>query len=204
MKLGNIASLDPAITATGRKGLKSASNNDRAMWEEMQGDWDRFALESDAAMSDFENSIEEDADGSDVELPTGENRVVSAKVRVGQKFFRAAVLSAYRGRCCISGLSIPSLLIASHIVPWRSDTRNRVNPRNGLLLSALHDRAFDAGMLTIGDDMTVRVACSPTLMSDKYFSEAIGRHHGKEIDLPEKFSPDPDFLAYHRKYIFRD
>lgn len=206
MKLVNIASLDPAITATGRKGLRSASNNDRDMWEEMQGDWDRFALESDAAMSVFEDStsMEDDVGAIEDQLPIGKYRVVSAKARVGQSFFRAAVLSAYRGRCCITGLSIPSLLVASHIVPWRSDARNRVNPRNGLLLSALHDRAFDAGMLTVGDDMTVRVACSPALRSDKYFSDAIGRHHGQQIDLPEKFSPDPDFLAYHRKHIFKD
>jgi putative restriction endonuclease len=33
MKLSNIASLDPAITTTGRKGLIGASATDKAMWE---------------------------------------------------------------------------------------------------------------------------------------------------------------------------
>ena len=64
-------------------------------------------------------------------------------------------MSAYNEQCCITGLAIPQLLIASHIVPWRHDTANRTNPQNGLLLSSLHDRAFDAGLLTINDDMTV-------------------------------------------------
>ena len=42
MKLVNIASLDPEITGTGRSGLKNASTNDRAMWDEMQDNWGPF------------------------------------------------------------------------------------------------------------------------------------------------------------------
>ena len=44
MKMGNIASLDPAITSTGRRGLSQASASDRAMWEKMNRDWERFAV----------------------------------------------------------------------------------------------------------------------------------------------------------------
>ncbi|MBU4432762.1 HNH endonuclease, partial [Patescibacteria group bacterium] len=50
MKLTNIASLDPAITSTGRKGLKGASLADRMMWEEMQNDWENFVAESQQAI----------------------------------------------------------------------------------------------------------------------------------------------------------
>ncbi len=46
MKLVNIASIDPEIVSTGRKGLTNASANDRAMWSEMKADWERFAVES--------------------------------------------------------------------------------------------------------------------------------------------------------------
>lgn len=53
MKLTNIASLDPAITSTGRRGLKGASTSDKAMWEEMQADWDRFANEVQQATRAF-------------------------------------------------------------------------------------------------------------------------------------------------------
>ena len=204
MKLTNIASLDPAITSTGRTGLRRASANDRAMWVEMHDDWEAFAVESQRAIEAVETAAEvavsEEAAQSEDDYPVGEDRAVTTTARVGQRFFRAAVMSAYNGRCCITGLSAPPLLIASHIVPWRYDTVNRVNPRNGLLLSALHDKAFDRGLLTIGDDMTVRVS---RLYDDEYFREAIGRYEGRRIHLPEKFSPDPDFLSYHRERVFR-
>ena len=204
MKLTNIASLDPAIRSSGRRGLTSVSAADRAMWDEMNSDWDEFAVESERAMTatkadeePLEPSPEDDADA-----PIGEDRTVKTTARVGQDFFRRAVLSAYNERCCITELSIPTLLVASHIVPWRDDRSNRVNPRNGLLLSALHDKAFDTGLITVNDDMTVRVSNRHMRSDDPYFTESIQRYHGREINLPEKFAPSRDFLSYHREYIF--
>ena len=205
MKLTNIASLDPAITSTGRRGLKGASTTDRAMWNEMQNDWEAFAIESEraitAAQSDDELADQPPQD--DADLPAGEDRTVITTARVGQRFFRNAILSAYNERCCITGLSIPTLLVASHIVPWRHDKTNRVNPRNGLLLSALHDKAFDSGLITIADDLTVRVSSQYTRSPDPYFTQSIQHYHGHQIHLPEKFTPNPDFLAYHRDHIFK-
>ena len=205
MKLSNIASLDPAITSTGRSGLRKASANDRAMWDEMHSDWKRFAVESHQAElevgatmgSDDKAAYDEDIDR------TGEDRVAQTTVRVGQSFFRSAVLSAYNERCCITGLSLPTLLVASHIVPWRHDGSNRVNPRNGLLLSALHDKAFDAGLMTIRDDMTVQVSHKRTAPNDQFFSASIEHYDGRPIFLPQKFSPGREFLAYHREHIFQ-
>jgi len=45
MKLNNFASLDPAITSTGRKGLEGASNLDREVWAEFHADWEKLAVE---------------------------------------------------------------------------------------------------------------------------------------------------------------
>ena len=203
MKLSNIASLDPAITSTGRVGLTSASAADRAMWEEMNNDWERFAIESQAALKGW--GIVEQSEDSPEATDTqriGLDRLVETTARVGQNFFRAAVLSAYNQRCCITGLAIPRLLVASHIIPWSHDTVNRVNPRNGLLLSALHDGAFDQGLLTVNDDLTVRV--SSAYPDDEFFSTAVAVYDGKPIHLPEKFTPDREFLSYHRENIFQD
>ena len=72
--------------------------------------------------------------------------------RVGQRLFRDAVLTAYNARCCITGLAVYRLLVAGHIMPWREDPSQRLNPANGLCLSALHDRAFDIGLITIRPD----------------------------------------------------
>ena len=174
MKLTNIASLDDAITSTGRSGLRNASAADRAMWEEMHEDWERFAVESNRAiaMVEAENVPPDEAFDDDDDQLVGVDRIIVTTSRVGQDFFRAAVLSAYNGRCCITGLSVPSLLVASHIVPWSHDETNRVNPRNGLLLSALHDKAFDNGLLTVDDDMTIQVSRRRAEIDDPYFSES--------------------------------
>ena len=206
MKLSNIASLDPTITSTGRVGLTGASARDRAMWEEMHSDWERFAIESGLALREA-GGAEEPIDGAvsddEIESRTGEDRAVQTTVRIGQSFFRTAVLSAYNERCCITGLPVPSLLVASHIIPWRIDKRNRVNPKNGLLLSALHDKAFDSGLITINEDMTVRVVHNQAAINGEFFSAAIARYEGQPINFPDKFGPEQAFLAYHREHIFR-
>lgn len=79
------------------------------------------------------------------------------------------------------------MLRAGHIIPWYVDKSNRINPRNGLLLSVLHERAFDAGLITINDDMTVRVSHRYTESNDKFYTMSISQHDGQMIRGPEKF-----------------
>jgi len=209
MKLTNFASLDPAITESGRRGLANASKADRAIWNEMQSDWLHFAVEADRANEAVEiahelteptDTIESTDDAQDY---TGKGRPVEAVARVGQRFFRRAVLSAYQYRCCITGLSSPALLLASHIVPWRTDPSNRLNPRNGLCLSALHDRAFDAGLITVGEDLRVWVSVRYVPSADPFFDSTVLQYDGRPIRLPDKFQPRADFLEYHRTRVFR-
>lgn len=206
MKLTNIASLDPAITSTGRTGLRQASSADRQLWREMHDDWGKFAVESEQAIRELGelSKLESDISPGPSFEQIGEERTTLASVRVGQQFFRSTVLSAYGGQCCISGLSIPSLLQVGHIVPWHRDERNRVNPRNGLALSVLHHAAFDAGIITINDDMTVRVSQTYAKRNDEFFSATIDIYNRQPIQMPEKFAPSGDFLSYHRNHIFRE
>ena len=207
MKLSNIASLDPAITSSGRRGLANASAADRQMWEEMHGDWEHFAIEAEHAASAAGVVAPDEGAVEDVEDPTvdytGGSKASQVLTRIGQGFFRRAVLSAYDHRCCITGLALPSLLVASHIVPWRADARNRLNPRNGLCLSVLHDRAFDAGIITIAENMTVHVSTRHAEAHGPFFKSAIAGYDGHQIVLPEKFQPDPQFLEYHRQSVFQ-
>jgi len=208
MKLTNVASLDPAITSTGRKGLEGASAADKAMWEEMQADWERFALGAQQATSIFGATTGFGAAIDDTPMPddvadyTGSDKIVQTTTRVGQDFFRRSVLSAYNYRCCITGLSVPKLLVASHIMPWRVDAANRLNPRNGLCLSMLHDKAFDAGIIAIAEDMTVSVSRKHVTNADHFFNSALLAYDGKPIVSPEKFCPLAEFLAYHRQHVF--
>lgn len=209
MKLTNFASLDPAITSTGRKGLIRVSAADTAIWEQMQADWERFAVEAEEAKGEIgvttrlEGESAELGASDEFEDYTGKDKEAQAKIRIGQVFFRRAVLSAYGYRCCITGLSVPALLVASHIVPWRADPSNRLNPRNGLCLSALHDRSFDAGIITIAEDMTIKVSRRHAVEADHFFDLALLAYEGRSISLPEKFSPGVEFLDYHRQYVFQ-
>lgn len=208
MKMTNIASLDPAITSTGRKGLRGASRSDRDMWDQMTSDWDRFSEEITQTQRELEGSsaeLPETRESDDPISYVGATRTVQIEARVGQSFFRKAVLSAYSFKCCITGLDIPELLIASHIIPWRFNPENRLNPRNGLALSPLHDRAFDLGLFTISENHQIRI--SRRISSRKshcYFDHAFHRYADKAISLPEKFAPDPSFLKFHRESIFQD
>jgi predicted restriction endonuclease len=202
MKMLNFASLDEAITSTGRRGLSAASSTDRLVWNEMQSDWQMFVVEADEAAKSF-GMPELAPSQEDPDDYTGSEKPSETMARVGQGFFRRAVLSAYDFRCCVTGLSAPTLLSASHIVPWSVDASNRLNPRNGLCLSALHDRAFDAGIISISENLTVLVASSAVDRDDPFFESALVAYDGKSISLPDKFRPDRDFIRYHRRNIFQ-
>jgi len=210
MKLSNIASLDPIIKSSGRSGLSGASVADKEMWNEMQDNWEEFAIEAYQAMAGVKLSEEQVLVLDDLHIwnektdYTGGTTLVQSKARIGQGFFRKAVLSAYGNKCCITGLSERRLLVASHIVPWSIDEKNRLNPRNGLSLSMLHDKAFDLGLITIKEDMTVQVSRNTIDTTDKFYSTTLLDFDGKSILMPDKFEPHADFLHYHRNSIFEN
>lgn len=208
MKMLNIASLDPAITSTGRAGLGNASALDRTVWDEFHADWERLAVECHLLRQQLDqNFVEQAAPEPDELAPedfTGETRQALTTQRIKQHFFRRAVLSSYRGRCCMSGLSDARMLIASHIVPWRSDKANRLNPSNGLCLSALHDRAFDKGLISITDDGRVMVANELLKRDEPFVKTVFLPLEGQQIEMPQRFKPDHAFLAHHRAKIFLD
>ena len=140
-------------------------------------------------------------------IPTGPTESkATVKIRRGQQFFRQSILTAYGVRCCISGINVPRLLVASHIKPWGKFPDERLNPRNGLCLSSLHDAAFDNGLITLDEDL--RVVLSNRLQ--KFFPQpALEQnfisYEGKPICLPQKLAePDADFLDYHRTVIFKN
>lgn len=207
MKLSNFASLDPAITGTGRKGLEGASNLDREVWAEFHADWEKLAVESETLRRNLERTMAPEVEVDDLltsEDYSGETKQVLIEQRIKQNFFRRAVLSSYRGRCCMSGLSDTRLLIASHIVPWSEDKANRLNPSNGLCLSALHDRAFDKGLITLTDDLKIVVSEELKRLDVIFVKNVFLPLNDKCIELPERFIPKVEFISQHRSNIFVD
>ena len=204
-KLGNFGSFDPELKRRGIGGLPNASKLDREIWDEFNSNWDELTYQSELLIAKFRNSpIDEISDIDIAKYPIGGERESVVRTRVNQQFFRSSVLSIYGGKCCITGLAIPSLLIASHIVPWRSDSNNRTNPKNGLCLNALHDRAFDSGLITIRPNFRLRISdrireSADMEAIDRYFL----RYENKTIALPDKFFPDLEFLEFHNNKIFQ-
>ena len=206
-KLVNFASFDPSLKKRGIKGAVNASRLDRKIWEEFNSDWDRLAYESELLLGKrLGKPVAEIVETETTSLlRSGLDKKAVVKVRINQNFFRTMVLAAYQSRCCITGIAVPDLLNASHIIPWSIDEQNRVNPRNGLCLNAIHDRAFDRGLLTITPDYRVLVSTSIKLVSrrSEIVREFLTRYEGETIRLPQKFLPDSSFLDYHNKNIFK-
>jgi len=205
-KLSNFARLDPSLQSRGIVGATHGSRRDKEIWDEFAQDWERLSFESERLLAQMEGRSIEQATNIDVsDLPPGMERETIIRTRVNQGFFRSTVLAAYSSKCCITGLAIPEMLNASHIVPWSIDIKNRVNPRNGLCLNALHDRAFDRGLLTITPDYRVKLSKSIKRLQD---GEAILnlflRYDGQKVALPDKFLPDTRFIEYHNQQIFRE
>jgi len=212
MKLCNFAALDPVQQARGIRGLPGVTKQDRAMWNEFYSNLSALGTESEELLHDlFTKDETKELDflaREKVRLvaPSGPTETqATVQVRRGQQFFRQAVLTAYDVRCCISGINVPRLLVASHIKPWGRFPAERLNPRNGLCLSTLHDAAFDVGLITL--DEKLNVVLGKRLRS--YFPQPALEQNflpfeAQPIRLPEKLAePDGDFLRYHREEVFQ-
>lgn len=122
--------------------------------------------------------------------------------RIGQSVFRSVLLEIYRGQCCVCGLNIKEILRASHILPWADNKENRLNPENGLCLSATYDAAFDKYLISFDDDY--RMIVSPYIRefyTNETAREYFERYEGKQLKLPYKFSPNKEFLSKHRAKV---
>lgn len=116
---------------------------------------------------------------------------IEAKVRLHQAEFRELVLGAYDRRCAISGLPIPGLLEAAHIIPDR-DERGRPEVRNGLCLSSLHHTAYDHNLLGIDPGGRIHIAEAVVDQHDgPTLEQAIKGYHGQNIRLPRHADDRP-------------
>lgn len=196
LKLSNFASLDPYHIQRGIKGLSHGSKLDKKIYDEFSNNWEDLVYESEVLLT--EKAIQTRGDQN---METDAQQLVKSRLKQG--FFREIVLASYNNVCAITGLPLPELLVASHIKPWAEDKANRLNPTNGICLNALHDKAFDKGLLTITNDYKVKVSKyindfekEPSVVS------LVKDFDGKEIILPNRFLPASEFLEYHNNHIF--
>ena len=132
----------------------------------------------------------------------GKERLAEVYVRQNQSNFRQMLLKIYHGKCCLTGLDAPALLRASHISPWAKDKKNRLNPENGLLLSATYDAAFDQYLISFDQDyrMVIGSSLRDHCTSQAYRTLFLNRE-GQKINLPTHFLPSQKLLAKHRQNL---
>lgn len=206
MRLANFASVDPFHTKRGVVGLKNGMNQVQPIWDEFYENQEELIFLSENILAKKENtSIEKKFENIlfDTKDLKGEDIIRAVKTRVNQSVFRQMVLSNYNNKCAITGIDIPELLLASHIIPWSKNEEHRLNPENGICFSALYDKAFDKGLIGINTNHEIIFSDSikkkkETEFYNKYFSS----FENQKIIAAQKYIPRKEFLEYHLDTIF--
>lgn len=190
LKMANFASLDPTID---RVGMKNVSQLDKDAWEKFFKNIDYYLDAKDENLSGFSDGGQSNFIYDDER--TGLNVSALGVQRRGQTYFREMVLASYDGKCAISGIAESQLLSASHIAPWATEVSRRLDPRNGICLNALYDRAFDRGLIAISDEMQVLYSKNLHSCTSRKLRELA--HH--TTIQPLRFMPDVGLLRAHRE-----
>lgn len=198
MKIGNFGRLDPELKQQGIVGLTHGAKQDEAIWQAFHDNPGELLAESERVIAQMLHDKEAPLPPSQKEHIPEEDTLRFMKCRVGQSFFREAVLSAYASKCCISGVSEIRLLDACHIVPWAEDVSNRLNPKNGLCLNLFFHKAYDTHLLGISPDYDIKISKRLLEIVDTQdFRTYLAALHGRKVFLPEHFFPSRDLLASH-------
>lgn len=205
-RLVNFASVDPVLKARGIKGMDGGKKIVQPIWDEFFDNQEELMFLSEKILAEKENSsIDKKYENLFIDLNElkGEVRLREVKARVNQNVFRQIVMANYSGKCAMSGINVPELLFASHIIPWSKNKEERLNPENGICLSALYDRAFDRGLIGINEEY--KILLSEKLKKrkeEKYFGQYFAFIENQSLMLPQKYLPRKEFIQYHLDVVF--
>ncbi len=207
LRLANYASQDPILQQRGISGMAHGGKKCEKYWQEFYHDKEKLVFESEKILASYEGTTIENKYARQIhDIPQdlkGETRLRQVKTRVNQTVFRQIILSNYDGKCALTGIDLPELLVASHIIPWSENERERLNPENGICLSALYDKSFDQGLISFTNDY--KVLFSNRLKSNvgkEYFSKYFEPIKRTQLMKPRKYKINPLFLEWHRDFIF--
>ena len=126
----------------------------------------------------------------------GKERETIVKERVNQDVFRSNLIKKYK-HCCLCGVDEPSLLIASHIKPWKdSDKYEKLDVNNGLLLCPDHDKAFDLGFISFSDNGEIIISEKLSEINRTF----LNIHKGMKILVTDE---NCEYLKYHRTRVYQ-
>lgn len=206
IRLTNFAACDPYHQNRGVKGMVGGIKQCQPIWDEFVANKELLIFESERILAEKENqTIETKFDELffDIKDLRGETKIREVKTRVNQNVFRQIVVANYSGKCAITGIDIPELLFASHIIPWSKNEEERLNPENGICLSALYDKAYDKGLISINEKYQVII--SDKLKKKKeadYFGKYFAPIENQSLFLPQRYFPKKEFIQYHLDEIF--
>lgn len=205
-RLTNFAAVDPYHQKRGVKGMEGGRKQCQPIWDEFVENRELLLFESERILAEKENlTLEEKFDllFKDIKDLKGETKLREVKARINQNVFRQIVLVNYSTKCAVSGIDIPDLLVASHILPWSSNETERLNPENGICLSNLYDRAFDQGLIGINEQFEVLISKDLKRNTAKeYYRKYFAELENKKILLPIRYLPKKEFLQFHLDTIF--
>ena len=206
MRLNNFAHVDPYHQQRGIIGLANGVRQVQPIWDEFINHQEDLVFESERILADYQHKTLEEVYPEiefDLKDLKGEIKIRAVKTRVNQSVFRQMILKTYESRCAISGIDLPELLIAGHIVPWAENEHERLNPENGLCLSNLYDRAFEKGLICIDTDYKILISRRLKEESTKqFYQEFFGRFEYQAIRIPKAYQPKKEFLE-HRLGLFK-
>lgn len=157
-----------------------------------------IAAESLATDSAEVGKLRKQIDSKDYAVP---DATASVKTRgSAQRAFADAVKTNYGYRCAVTGIATRDFLVASHIVPWSQDQSIRLDPSNGICLSLIVDRAFEAGYLRIEDDFTINID-RDRIGDDQALLDALLPHHGRNLSTPRAGAPKVEYLRRRREVV---
>lgn len=206
MRLSNFASLDPYHQERGVKGLTGGASICQPIWDEFIDNKEDLIFESELLLARKQNLQIENKYSyllRDIKELKGKTRESIVKTRVNQWVFRNIILSNYSNKCAVSGINLPELLVASHIIPWSRNIDERLNPSNGICLSSLYDRAFDKGLIGVKKDYTIILSKKIKVKSKENYFEKFFAMNGRKLILPQRHLPNKEFLEYHLDNIFQ-
>ena len=121
------------------------------------------------------------------------------RARKGQGIYRDKMLQECRF-CPITMINDERLLIASHIKPWAvSSDDEKLDPKNGFMLSPLYDKLFDRGLMTFTEDRRIILS---NWLSPKN-KERLGVKDGQFIQMLPLDDARQSYMQFHRKSVFK-
>lgn len=206
IRLTNFAACDPYHQNRGVKGMVGGIKQCQPIWDEFFGNKEILIFESERILAERENLTIETKFNEllfDLKDLKGETKLREVKTRVNQNFFRQIVIANYSGKCAITGIDLPELLFASHIIPWSKNEEERLNPENGICLSALYDNAFDKGLIGLNENYEILISSHlKKKQHSDYYDRYFSHLEKLKLVMPQRYKPQKEFLQYHLDEVF--